>query len=53
MVTAIQKEAYNPTIGSTPAKIENEMASGINASATVIPDSTSFLTLNPQPLFIL
>ncbi|MNP61810.1 hypothetical protein D3C76_1570330 [compost metagenome] len=38
---AIVIEAYNPTIGSTPAMMENAMASGINASATVMPASTS------------
>ena len=37
MTTAMINEAYNPTIGSTPAMIENEIASGINASATTIP----------------
>lgn len=30
-MTAIQNEAYSPTIGSTPAIIENAIASGIKA----------------------
>ena len=41
MVTAIQKDAYKPTIGSTPAKIEKAIASGMSANATVIPDRMS------------
>ena len=41
MVTAIQKEAYNPTIGSTPAIIEKAIASGIKAMATTIPAKIS------------
>ena len=34
IVTAIVNEANSPTRGSTPAMIENEIASGISASAT-------------------
>jgi hypothetical protein len=41
MVTAIVNEANNPTRGSTPARIEKEIASGMSASATTRPDSTS------------
>ena len=41
MVTAMVKEANRPTRGSTPAMIENEIASGISASATTRPASTS------------
>jgi len=41
VTTAIQKEAYSPTFGSTPAMIEKAMASGIKASATTVPASTS------------
>lgn len=51
MMTAMQKEAYNPTIGSTPAIIEKAMASGIRASATVIPASTSARTLENHSIF--
>ena len=35
-------EAYKPTIGSTPAIIENAIASGIKAKATTIPASIFF-----------
>ena len=41
METAIVKDAKSPTRGSTPAMMENEMASGIRASATTRPASTS------------
>jgi len=34
-------DANSPTLGSTPATIENEIASGINASATTRPARTS------------
>jgi hypothetical protein len=37
----MQKEAYRPTLGSTPAIIEKAMASGIKAKATTVPASTS------------
>ncbi len=37
IVTAMVNEANSPTRGSTPAMIENEMASGISASATTSP----------------
>ena len=39
--TAIVNEAKSPTRGSTPAMIENEIASGISASATTRPARTS------------
>ena len=45
MITAIENEAYKPTLGSTPAMIENAMASGISASATTSPAKTSFRVL--------
>jgi hypothetical protein len=32
-------EVYKPTIGSTPAMMENAIASGIKAKATTIPAS--------------
>ncbi len=41
MTTAMVKEANRPIAGSTPAMIENEIASGISASATTRPASTS------------
>lgn len=44
----MQKDAYRPTLGSTPAIIENAMASGIKARATSVPDSKSLLTLVNQ-----
>jgi len=34
-------EENSPTRGSTPAMIENEIASGMSASATTSPASTS------------
>lgn len=37
----IENEAESPTLGSTPAMIENEIASGIRASATTRPDKMS------------
>ena len=40
-VPAIVTEANSPTRGSTPAMMENEIASGINASATTSPANTS------------
>ena len=43
--------AYNPTFGSTPAIIENAIASGINASATAVPDKTSALTFENHSCF--
>ncbi|MNC16422.1 hypothetical protein D3C75_642760 [compost metagenome] len=51
VTTAMQKEAYRPTIGLTPARIENAIASGISAIATVIPDRMSLRGLDHQPLF--
>ncbi len=41
MVTAMVNEANSPTAGSTPAMIENEIASGISARATTRPARTS------------
>ncbi|GAA4729851.1 hypothetical protein GCM10023328_05760 [Modestobacter marinus] len=41
MTTAIVNEAKSPTRGSTPAMIEKLIASGISASATTRPASTS------------
>ena len=41
IATAIVNEAKRPTRGSTPAMIENEIASGISASATTKPASSS------------
>ena len=41
METAITKEEYRPTFGSTPAIIENEIDSGMRASATTSPARTS------------
>lgn len=41
IVTAMVKEANSPTLGSTPARIENEIASGMSASATTRPAKTS------------
>lgn len=38
--------ASNPTIGLTPAIIENAIASGINANATAMPANKSFLTFD-------
>src|SRR3546814_16826873 len=43
MVTAIVNDANSPTRGSTPAMIENEIASGISANATTSPAKTSVL----------
>ena len=40
-MTAMVNEANSPTRGSTPAMIEKEIASGISASATTRPASTS------------
>jgi hypothetical protein len=40
-MTAIEKEAYKPTLGSTPAMIENAIASGMSASATTSPAKIS------------
>jgi hypothetical protein len=34
MITAMLNEAYRPTLGSTPAMMEEAMASGMSASAT-------------------
>jgi hypothetical protein len=45
---AIQKEAYSPTLGSTPAIIENAIASGMRAKATTLPANKSFCVLENQ-----
>src|ERR1700754_1867157 len=45
ITTAMENEAYNPILGSTPAMIEKAIASGISASATTSPESTSPRTL--------
>ena len=37
MPTEIENDAYRPTLGSTPAMIENDTASGMRASATTSP----------------
>ena len=41
MVMAMVTEENSPTRGSTPAMMENAIASGISASATTSPASTS------------
>src|SRR5690554_6852356 len=41
MVIAIMNDEKRPTLGSTPAIIENEIASGMSASATTSPASAS------------
>ncbi|GGO68873.1 hypothetical protein GCM10012276_03720 [Nocardioides deserti] len=41
IATAIVNDANSPTRGSTPAMIENEIASGISARATTRPARTS------------
>src|SRR5699024_9374484 len=53
ITTAIINDAYSPTIWSTPAIIEKAIASGINASATTIPERISHLTLETHSLLIL
>ena len=45
ITTAIQKEAYSPTRGSTPAMMEKAMASGMSANATTNPASRSLRIL--------
>jgi hypothetical protein len=44
------KAPYRPTIGSNPATNANATASGTNASATVSPDSISFLGFSVRDL---
>lgn len=51
IVTAIQKDAYKPTCGSTPAIAEKAMDSGINASPTTRPASTSVRILENHSSF--
>ena len=51
MTIAMLKEAYSPTLGSTPAMIENAIASGIKASATTTPASKSFRMFPSQLRF--
>ncbi|GAB3890210.1 hypothetical protein GCM10027612_34030 [Microbispora bryophytorum subsp. camponoti] len=41
IVTAMVNDANRPIRGSTPAMTENEIASGIRASATTRPESSS------------
>jgi len=41
IVTAMMNDENSPTFGSTPAMIENEIASGTSASATTRPARTS------------
>ena len=41
IVIAMMTVANSPTAGSTPARMEKAMDSGINASATVMPANTS------------
>ncbi|MCY1540298.1 hypothetical protein D9M68_759290 [compost metagenome] len=48
MMVAMENEAYRPTFGSTPAMMEKAMASGMSASATTRPASTSLRTLANQ-----
>ena len=43
--TAIIKEVYSPTLGSTPAIIEKAIASGISANPTTAPANKSCLVL--------
>lgn len=45
---AMQKDAYKPTCGETPAMIEKAIASGINANATESPDKISARGLESQ-----
>src|SRR5699024_10696598 len=46
IMVAILKEAYKPTLGSTPAIIEKAIATGITAKATKSPEITSRRVLN-------
>jgi len=48
MTHAITTEAYRPTVGSTPAITEKPIASGMRASATMIPDRVSPRRLENQ-----
>ncbi len=41
ITTAMTNDENSPTRGSTPARIEKEIASGISASATTRPARTS------------
>lgn len=45
ITVAMQKEAYRPILGATPAMMEKAIASGMRASATTSPASTSRRTL--------
>ena len=49
--TAIQKDAYKPTCGSTPAIAENAIDSGINAKPTTKPAKTSVRILENHSSF--
>jgi hypothetical protein len=53
VITAIQNEAYRPTMGSTPAMIAKAIASGISANATVMPASRSPLIFDSHSSFII
>ena len=46
--TAIVNDANSPTRGSTPAMIENEIASGMSASATTSPARTSVRSMRGE-----
>jgi hypothetical protein len=49
ITTAIVNDANSPTLGSTPATMENEIASGINASATTRPEDLAARHARRQP----
>ena len=46
VIKPIIKAAYKPIMGSSPATKAKATASGTNAKATVVPDSTSFFKLD-------
>jgi hypothetical protein len=48
----MQNDAYRPTIGSTPAMIENAIDSGIRARDTVKPASVSPLIFENHSFLI-
>ena len=49
METAMVNDANRPTRGSTPAMMENEIASGMSASATTSPARTSVRSILRGP----
>src|SRR5690606_3962304 len=51
MDTAMQKDAYKPTCGSTPAMAEKAIDSGIRARPTTRPASTSVRILENHSSF--